>query len=90
MSKSIAVMVLIETDDPRLDPHHIDSSTAKNAAELRRAVIENLPKLTRVVMVMPEEAARLMAYAHRAALEATGQKDKISRPPSDYVPPTRE
>lgn len=88
--KSIAVMVLIETDDPRLNIDHISVSTAKAAAQLRQAVIDNLPKLTRVVVLMSEEEARLMSAVHRAAIESLGKKGKVHRPPSDYVPPTRE
>lgn len=86
MSKSIAVMVLIETDDPRFD---IDSHlTVKTAAQLRQAVIDNLPKLTRVILACDEEEARLMIHAHRVAMDELGIEYNL--PPAHYVPPTRE
>ena len=83
---SIAVMVLIETNDPEL----INASvgTARDTAKLRRAAIRNLPKLTRVVMVLPEEGARLMCLAHDIASSQAGIE--VNRPPRDYVPPTNE
>lgn len=86
--RSIAVMVLIETDDPRLDPAIVNNSTPAKTAALRRAVIDNLPNLTRVVMVMPEEHARLMAIAHDYAAQAAGLEPNY--PPPGYVPPTRQ
>jgi hypothetical protein len=86
-TQSIAVTVLIETDDPRLDLTRISVATAAQAAALRRAVIENLPKLTRVVSVMSEQEARLMHYAHRLVAQAADVE--IMHPPKDYVPPTR-
>lgn len=85
----LAVMVIIETDDERLAPETIDLSTAAKTAAIRRAVVANLPNLTRVVMVMPEEAARLMLFAHNQAARESGL-DLIQRPPADYVAPTRE
>lgn len=86
--QSIAVMVLIETDDPRLDPSTINVNTTKATATLRQAVIDNLPSLTRVVAVMPEENARLMMSTHDLLSEAVGHP--AHRPPRRYVPPTRE
>lgn len=80
---SIAVLVLLDTDDPHLDPEQIDVGTVRSAASVRAAVVASLPKLTRVVAVMPEEQARLMM----AALEAVS---KTSRPPKSYVAPSRE
>jgi hypothetical protein len=83
---SIAVMVLIETNDPVLIRH--DVSTAKAAATVRRAVIKNLPRLTRVIMVTEEETARLMCHAHDLAAKAAGL-DAVM-PPADYIPPTND
>jgi hypothetical protein len=85
----LSVMVLIETEDSRLFPENIDVSTAANTARLRRAVIENLPLVTRIVAVMGEEEARLMMAAHHHAMRQSGA-DKLFRPPPDYVPPTRD
>jgi hypothetical protein len=86
--KSIAVMVLLETDDKRLDPERLDVSTAAKAAAIRKAVIDNLPHLTRVVMVLPEETAKLMSAAHNIAAREAGFHPQ--RPPFDYVPPSRQ
>jgi hypothetical protein len=83
---SIAVMVLIETDDLVLIRH--DVSTAGNAAAVRAAVIRELPNLTRVVMVTEEDTARLMCFAHDVAARESGVEP--DRPPASYVPPTRE
>ena len=85
---SIAVMVLIATDDPRLDPETIDVSTVRNAASLRQAVIDNLPHLTRVVVVMQEADAQLMCEVHQTWTE--WQRSQVRRPPAAYVPPTRD
>jgi hypothetical protein len=86
--RSIACMVLIETDDPRLFPENISVTTPAKAAALRKAVINNLPKLTRVVMVLEEETARIMCAAHDIASQAAGL-DRVV-PPAGYVPPTRD
>lgn len=85
---SIAVICLIETDDPRIDPEKMRS--AGDVARMRKAVIENLPKLTRIVAVMPEELARLMVSAHDIAMSLSGADSLIHRPPAGYVPPTRD
>lgn len=84
---SIAVICLIETDDPRIDPEKMRS--AGDVARMRKAVIENLPRLTRIVAVMPEELARLMMDAHNSVAEELGITS-IHRPPAGYVPPTRD
>jgi hypothetical protein len=83
----IAAMVIIETDDPLLDPDHIDVSTASKAAALRAALVTALPGLERVVMVMDEDTAKLMCLAHDVASEAAGLT--TPRPPSDYRSPRR-
>lgn len=87
-TQSIAVLVLLETDDPRLDPDKLDNSTASKAAAVRRAVIENLPKLSRVVVVMPEEAAQMMMGLYDYMVREMG--GETNPPPPGYVPPTRD
>lgn len=87
-SRSIACMVLIETDDPRLFPENIRVTTPAKASALRKAVIDNLPKLTRVIMVLEEETAQLMSAAHNIASQAAGL-DRVV-PPAGYIPPTRD
>jgi hypothetical protein len=88
MSKSVAVLVILETDDPRLDPDALDVSTAKSVAALRRVVIDNLPQLRRVVMVTSEEDAKLMCQAQDEVARMFGRPNGF--PPRDYVPPTRD
>lgn len=88
MSKSVAVLVILETDDPRLDPDALDVSTAKSVAEMRRAVVDNLPRLSRVVMVTHEDTARLMCMAHDEVARMFGRPNGF--PPRNYVPPTRD
>ena len=85
MSRSLAVIVLIETDDPLLV--HPDISSVGKVERLRRAVIKALPKLTRVVAVMDEEQARWMMFAHNNAVRESGAD--VMWPPSAYVPPVK-
>lgn len=66
----------------------LDVSSAAATARLRQAVIANVRRLTRVVMVTSEETARLICYAHDIASHAAGRGN--DRPPPDYVPPSRE
>jgi hypothetical protein len=89
-ARDIAVMVLIRSSDPAIFPENIDVSTSSSTRALRRAVVANLPRLTRVIMVLEEETARLMAAAHDAAARISGLDSfLISRPPSNYRPPGR-
>jgi hypothetical protein len=82
----IVAVVVLQTDDPRLDLAHLDVSTAAAAASVRQAVVDALPHLTRVVSVMPESEGRLMVRAHYAVmLEIAGVK--IDTPPPDYIAP---
>jgi hypothetical protein len=87
-SRSVAVMILVDTTDSRLFPENVDVSTAKNTATLRRVVLDNLANVTRIVMVMEEATAQVMALAHDLAARESGLT--INRPPADYVPPTRD
>ena len=86
--RSLAVLALIETDDPRLFPENLSVATAAETAALRKTVIEHLPELTRVVFVTDEETAQLMMLAHDIAAKEAGLQ--VERPPQDYVPPTRD
>jgi hypothetical protein len=84
--RSIAALVLFESDDQRLFIENLDVSTPAKVDWLRAAVVRNLAKLTRVVMVTSEEEARLMMAAHEAILRATGPNGaQLLRPPRDYV-----
>lgn len=87
MTERIAIIVVLETDDRDLQPENIDVSTVKAVAALRRAVIRNLPKLSRVVAVMSEDHAKMMCQTH-SEIMAGIRSDCF--PPVDYVPPTRD
>ena len=88
MARSLAVIVLVETDDPALQASNIDVRTVTGVSKLRRAVVKALPKLTRVVAVMDEEQARIMMMAHDRAVRESGAS--ALWPPSSYVPPTND
>lgn len=88
----IAVLVQIETDDPRLDPSSDMVATAERTALVRQAVIDNLPNLTRLIAVMPIEHSRLLMMLHEAHVEDIAKRlgttgGAFVRPPRDYVPP---
>lgn len=78
----LAVLVIIDTDDPLLDPDRLDVSTVAKTAALRASVIRALPKLERVIMVTPEPMARVMMAAHQHSMEAIGQGHTIRRSPN--------
>jgi hypothetical protein len=82
----IVAVVVLQSDDPRLDLDQIDVSTAAAAAALRQAIVDALPALTRVVSVMSEREGHLMVHAHRMAVsEIRGVK--LNEPPTDYIAP---
>jgi len=87
MSHSLAVIVLLESDDPVLEPKSLDVSTVDAVTKLRRAVVKALPKLTRVIAVMDEEQARAMMMAHQMAVTESGAS--VLWPPATYVPPKK-
>jgi hypothetical protein len=90
MKHTVVVMIQIETNDPRLDPENISVDTAAATAALRVAVLANLKRLTRVIAVLPVEHAQAMMQLHEAAGEMLLGERVAERPPSDYVPPTRD
>jgi hypothetical protein len=60
--RTIAALVLIETDDPRLFPE-----AATTRSELRRALAEMGPKPDAVMALMEVWEARIMLAAHLVA-----------------------
>ncbi len=85
---TVAVLVVITTDDPLLQDDNRSVATATATARLRQAVVKALRQdVTRVVLVTSEENARLMCFAHAEAMKAMGEGDLIVRPPSSYRPP---
>jgi hypothetical protein len=92
MKYEFAALILIATDDPALSEAGIVDSmqSASGVAALRRAVMQHLPAdLTRLVAVMPVEEARQIMLLHEAVGQEIGGTS-FRRPPSGYVPPTRE
>jgi hypothetical protein len=97
-----AVMLVMETDDPRLAPEAINQAmtSADSVTALRGALIEHLPgAVRRVAAVFPVEHAEALVLLHEAvgdeiaqSLRAKGIDVDVSfnRPPADYVPPTTE
>lgn len=83
------MLVIIQTDDARFDPAKLSPYTAAKAADIRRAVIDNLPHLERVIAIMSEPEARAMMKLHEAIKLGLDVGD-VLRPPPDYVPPTRD
>lgn len=86
----VCAIVQIETDDPRLDPDRLEVDTPAKAAALRQAVLKSLPhQVTRVIVVLPVDLAKLMLHAHDQAAEIAGLTT-VLRPPASYIPPTKE
>jgi hypothetical protein len=86
--RTIAAMVVMEIDDPRLFPENFDTSTERARRALSSAVRANLRKVQSVVMVMPEEAAKLMVTAHSIAAQGSGLDDFLEEFPNEtLVPP---
>lgn len=85
----VAILAIIDTDDPRLTPERISVETAQATAHLRQAVIDNLPRLDRIFAVMDEEAAEDLMALDRFLSAVTGD-DGFHMPPDDYRPPRRE
>jgi hypothetical protein len=85
--RSLAVMIVIETEDARLFPENMDNATVAATQALRAAVIDALPGLSRVVAVMDEEEARLMVSAHAMAARQAGLDALFSHPPASYRAP---
>jgi hypothetical protein len=93
-----AVILEIETSDPRLSPAIINDGmpSAKDVARTRRALLQRLPKdVQRVVAIFPVEHAKMLMMLHEAFGDDIAKKlgvdnDTFVRPPPDYVPPTRE
>jgi hypothetical protein len=88
MKYSVAVMIQIDTNDERLNPHNISARTVADAAQLRRAVMDNLDDLSRVIVVMTIGTAEIITRAHAALMQERG--GRVEYPPKAYVPPTRD
>lgn len=87
MSKRIAVLVELDTNDPLLCADPPDTNTIDAAKRLRAAVVAALPGLVGVVAVMPIEMARAVMQAHDEALRDSGLAHIIRHPPLGYKNP---
>lgn len=76
----MAVIVIIETDAPALQPDALEAKPDLDA--VRTAVIEALPNLSRVVAIMPVQLAKLMISAHQAAEAVASLNDILAEQPS--------
>lgn len=82
-------MVQIETDDPRLTIDRLTTGvrTAEAAAEIRQAILEQIPgKITRLIAFMPEAQAKALMALHEIML-AEMKAPGFRRPPANYVAP---
>jgi hypothetical protein len=95
-----AALLIVETSDPRLSEDTLAQAieTAGGVAGARRALLQHLPKdVARVVAIMPEAEAWQLCRLHEMIgmdlaekLGIDPETVRFRRPPSDYVPPTRE
>ncbi len=91
MKNRLVVMLEIETSDPRLSPHALaDFGSVRTVAAARAAVMLAVPgDVTRVVAILPVLEAQMIMMLHEAVGKELGAQP-ASRPPANYVPPTRE
>lgn len=85
----IAVILEIETDDPRLSAENCNaaSESARATERVRVALMGTLPKgVRRVVAITSPELMRTVLHTHELACEITGVS-MFQRPPRDYEPP---
>lgn len=91
--RTLAVIVEIETNDPRLDPAVLDNIgiDPSLAARARRAVLQHLPRnVIRVVATMPVPMLKHMMMLHEVIGDRITGGETAVRPHPDYVPPTRD
>jgi hypothetical protein len=69
-ARSLVAVIVLETDDVRLFPENVEVPIAV----ARKALIENLPRLTGVIAITDEEVARLVFAAHR--LDAAARRPR--------------
>lgn len=82
----IAVTLILETDDPRLQPENLTNlKTPADMEALRSVVVSALPSMTRVVQVTSEETMRMVMLLGRAAVQNIGLD--VVQPPPGYVAP---
>ena len=98
MPFAFAVMLIVETNDPRLDEETLATAhtSVKNTATMRRALLQHLPKdVQRVVAVFPVDHAKLLMQLHDTfgaeIAKQLGVEERMHNvAPPGYVPPTRE
>lgn len=88
---AMGVLLIVETDDPRLSAAELDKEgTTQRMARIRAAVLQRIPKdVTRVVAVLPPyELEVLMRIREQIGIDAG--LEPFVRPPPGYVKPTTE
>jgi hypothetical protein len=76
--REIAVLLVLSTDDPRLDLDNLNPTTPEDASVLRQAVIEALPLgITRVALVTSARQAQNMVQVYAGALKQLGHADAV-------------
>jgi hypothetical protein len=91
MTFRIAVLLEVETNDPRLSEEALTAQpTVQTVARARHAVLQHLPKdIRRVVAIMPVEHAQQLCLLHEAfGREIMGEE--IARRVPEFIPPTQE
>jgi len=82
MAERIAVMVVLESDDPELQMEKYDPSTAAGVARMRRAIVRHLKDANiRIVAFMSEYDGRLMLSLYDMAKEEAEGEGSVLRPP---------
>ena len=83
----LCCIVVIDSDDPALDPATINVDTVEAVKAVRAAVVRALPNLLRVVAVVDEAEAKFMMLAHQVAMAESGMTQHFRRPPPEYRGP---
>jgi hypothetical protein len=86
----IAVMLELETNDPRLSKETLaEMPDVRTLAKARRAVLQHIPKdVQRVIAILPVEQAKHLMLLHEAVGRELGVE--ITHHVPGFVPPTQE
>jgi hypothetical protein len=86
----IVAVVEMETNDPRLSPDRINHAprSAEETATTRQAVLDNLLRTKRVILVTGPEMMEGLLETHELAAQIAGvHAQMFSRPAADYEAP---
>ena len=87
-TRSLAITILIDTDDTRLYPEQLAEAPIDTEA-LHAIVIAAAPKLRRVVSIMDESECDVMHMASIAADVIERMVDQVNRAEEELPPPNR-